>query len=95
MGSQPVVDQIVLSHPTHGKRHSSFYESDHRNDNLPFVSICNHPIWSTISQGYSLWNVVLSPEALHTIERVYKVLKSTNLSELKMSKKFSRKRNKE
>ena len=31
----------------------------------------------------SLWNVVLSLEALHTVERVYKVLKSTNLSELK------------
>ena len=48
MESQPMIDQIVSGHPTHGKCHSSFYESDYKNDNLPFFSICNYSIWSII-----------------------------------------------
>ena len=95
MRTQPMVKQVVSGYPTHGKRHSSFYEGDHRNDNLPFFSICNYPIQSTIPQGYSLRNVVLNPETLHTSGRVYEVFKSTHLGELKGCKRsFQRKETK-
>ena len=61
-----MVDQVVPGHPTHRKRHSSFYEGDYRHDNLTFFPIKVYPVWGTILQGYSLWNVVLGPETLHT-----------------------------
>ena len=32
-------DQIVLSHITHGKPHSPFWEGDHGNDDLPFIPV--------------------------------------------------------
>ena len=83
VGTQPVVDQVVSFHSTHGKRHFSFYESNHRNDNLSCYSIYDYPVWDTIPQGYSLRNVVFSPETFHTDGKVYKVFKSTHLSELK------------
>ena len=83
MGSQPTVDQIVSSHPTHRKCHSSFYESDHRNDNLPLLSICDYLVRSTISLGYSQWNVILGFKTLYTSKGVYEVLKPTRLVKLK------------
>ena len=83
MGSQPMVDQTISGHPTYGKRHPSFYVSNQRNDNLPFFSICNYLIWSTITQGNPLWNVIFSPKALYIGRGVYKVLKSTYLGKLK------------
>ena len=45
-----------------------------------------HLLKSTIPQGNSLKNVVLSPKALHNGERIYKVLESTYLSKLRESK---------
>ena len=83
MGSQPMVDQIVLGHLTHRKCYSSFYESDHRNDNLSFLSICDYLVRSTIPQGYSLQNVILSSKTFHIGRRVYEVLELTHLVELK------------
>ena len=77
---------VVSSHPTHGKRHSFFNEGNHRNDNLPFVSIYNHLVWSTILQGNPLWNVIFGPKALHTSGEIYEVLESTYLSKLRESK---------
>ena len=57
-----------------------------------FLSICDYPVWSTISQGYSLQNVVLNLEVLHAGGRVYNVLKSTLLGELKeCERSFQRK----
>ena len=47
-------------------------------------------IQGIIPQGNSLRNVVLSPEALHTGGRVYKVLKSTHLGKLKGSERSFR-----
>ena len=83
MGSQPMVDQTISGHPTHGKCHSSLYESDHRNDNLPLFSICDYLVWSTIPQGYSLQNVILSSKTLHSSWRVYEAFKPTHLVRLK------------
>ena len=78
-----MVDQIVSGHHTHGKCHSSFYESDHRNDNIPFLSICDYLVKSIISLGYSQWNVILGSKTLYTSKGVYEVLKPTRLVELK------------
>ena len=81
MGSQLIVDQIVSG--CLQECHSSFYESDHRDDNLPFLPMCDYLVWSTILQGYSLQNVVLSPKTFHTSIRIYQVLKPIHLIELK------------
>ena len=78
-----MVDQIVSGHPTYRKGHSSFYESDQRNDNLPFLSICDYLVRSIIPQGYSLRNVVLGSKTLHICRRVYEVLEPTHLVGLK------------
>ena len=43
-----MVEQIVSGHPINGDCHSSFYESDHKNDDLPFVLTCDYLVWSTI-----------------------------------------------
>ena len=58
-----MVDKVVSGHFTHGKCHSSFYESNHRNDNLPFLLICDYLIWSTISRAtpYGMWYLALKP----------------------------------
>ena len=32
-------DQVVLGHSTYGKPYSPFYEGDHGNDDLPFLSV--------------------------------------------------------
>ena len=37
-----MVNKVVSSYPTHRKCNSSFYESNHRNDNLPFFSMLEH-----------------------------------------------------
>ena len=66
-----MVDQIVSGHPSHRDCHSSFYQSDHRNDYLPFLPVCDYVVWSIILQGYFLWNVVLSPKTFHTGIRIY------------------------
>ena len=90
-----MVDQVVLGHPAHRKCHSSFYESNHRNDNFPFFPICEYPVWGTIPQGYSLGNMVLGPEALHTSQRIYKMFKPTHLDKLKeFERNFQRKETK-
>ena len=74
---------VNMGYPTHRKRHSSLYESNHRNEDLPFFPMCHHLIWSIIPQGNSLQNVILSPKALHTGGSVYKMLKSTHLVALR------------
>ena len=66
-----MVDQIVSGHPAHRDCHSSFYESDHKNDYLPFLSVCDYLVCSIILQGYSLRNVVLGPKTFHTGIRIY------------------------
>ena len=74
-----MVEQIVSGHPIHGDCHSSFYESDHKNDDLPFLLTCDYLVWSTIP----LRNVVFSPKTLHTGFRNYKMFEPTHLGELK------------
>ena len=83
MRSQLVVNQVVSVLLTHRKCHSSFYESKYRNDNFPFLFICNYLVRSTIPYGYSLRNVILSSKTLHAYRRVYEVLEPTHLDELK------------
>ena len=80
-----MVDQIVLGHPAHRDCHSSLYESDHKNDYLHFLPICDYLVWDTILQGYSLWNVVLGLKTFHTGIRIHQVLKPTHLANLKGS----------
>ena len=50
-------DQVVLSYSTYGKRHSSFYEGNHGNDDLAFPSVGKPLTRSTVLQGNSLGNV--------------------------------------
>ena len=71
MKSQPMVDQIVSGHVAYRDCHSSFYESNRRNEYLPILPVCNYLVWSIILQGYSLRNVVLSLKTFHTGVRIY------------------------
>ena len=71
MESQSVVNQVIPGYPTYGKRHSSLYESNHRNDDFTHCSIGKNLVWGVILQSYSLRNVVSSPKSLHTNRRVY------------------------
>ena len=53
-----MVNQVISGYPTHGKRHPSLCESDHRNEDFTYLYICKNLVWGIILQGYSLWNVV-------------------------------------
>ena len=78
-------NQVVPSYPTHEKRHSPFYEGNHGNDDLPFLSVGKPLTQSTVPQRNSLGNVVLNPKSIHTNGRIYEVSESTHLSKLKGS----------
>ena len=56
-----MVNQIILGYPTHGKHHSSLYESNHRNEDFTHFSIGKYLVWGTILQGYSLRDTIFSP----------------------------------
>ena len=71
-------DQIVLSHITHGKIHSLFYESDHGNDDLPFIPMGEPFTQRVVSQGNAPRNVLQGPKPLHTSRGVYKVGEPTH-----------------
>ena len=76
-------DQIVPSHITHGKPHSPFYEGDHRNDDLLFLSVSKSLTWRAVLQGNAPRNVIQGPKSLDTSGRIYQVSKHTHLSRLR------------
>ena len=48
MGTQPMVEQVVSSDPTHGKCHFSLYKGDYWNDNFTQLSIFKYLVRGTV-----------------------------------------------
>ena len=59
-------DHVVPGHSTYGKPHSPFYEGDHENDNLPFLSEGIPFTQRAIPQGdpLGIWYKALNPSIL-------------------------------
>ena len=71
MGAYFMVNKVILGYPTYGESHSPFYESYHRDNDIPLFSMWHYLFWGTISQNNLLQNVVSILKGLYFDRGVY------------------------